>query len=466
MPVQRHTAAFSYARSSIYVSFTGNRVPFNVDTIRAIESLWLDIKTSDGEGSVAPKVRDVSYSPPLTYQQEKDGEVREAVARIEVPKGYEAKYFAAIRRAIAGFDITLLANFRKAQTQKATLSRGRTKRLPVGLGLRSSRLATGYDKVAAVRTFQSMLNAAARQGAQAKMRGDKDKIKSFNSFSRGGNGGRADFIKSLGEPYASQVKEAFYAAFDGAKGGSLKVADKPWGVVSVSAPGGKTLETVPVSGMVEQRQVSADLRSKYKYSKPGTMIYMVSQSGDRDETVAWALTEHGWEVSTRNGAAMHRLRNASHKVADFTMLDVITKMLKDFKTMQQAIGSMHSQVHANGEDLNHDLTAQVDSLNKKAIDFLATLEKFDTFLKTPASNPAKTSSLRTSGMGKAEYVRRLRSLKATLGHLMLDASVNGTAPKNLRKADASLEAEIAEVRGTNKPEEEVEETPATLANKK
>lgn len=73
------------------------------------------------------------------------------------------------------------------------------------------------------------------------------------------------------------------------------------------------------------------------------------------------------------------------KKADYSMQNVVSKLLNDFRPMQRAIGSMHSQIHGNAanNDVDHDLTAQLDPLNKKAADFLAALEKFNTFLTTP-----------------------------------------------------------------------------------
>src|SRR5271154_5089436 len=70
-------AGFSYAVGELFISLVGNKVPFNSDTIKDINQIWLDIKTDDGEGSVAPNVKSHQSSGPLTYMQEKQGLKRE-----------------------------------------------------------------------------------------------------------------------------------------------------------------------------------------------------------------------------------------------------------------------------------------------------------------------------------------------------------------------------------------------------
>ena len=79
---------------------------------------------------------------------------------------------------------------------------------------------------------------------------------------------------------------------------------------------------------------------------------------------------------------------------------------------------------------------------------------------------AKQASAKTAGMGKAEYLRRLRDLKAKLNHLMSDASVSGTAPKNLRRAEAALDAEIEAIRSAGKKEKDEEEQAVEASAKK
>lgn len=362
-PIHR-TAGFSYALSAIYVAFVGNRVPFNVDTIQAIESLWMDIKTDDGQGSVAPKVRDVSYSAPLTYNQEKAGDVREAVARIVVPKGYESAYFASIRKNITGFDISLLPEFRKAETQKGTPSRGRGRKIPLGLGLRSS--AKDVNARIAADRLSATVKAAAREGAKlSKVWNQDQQAKAFTSFLEM-KPERKSFFANLSEGPAAEVRAAFYTAFEG------KEAAQPDMFPDESKlPKGKMIaDDLSFQGMPSFLYKAWEPRNNRPY-------FLVKGFGPHTQAPLWLTEEQAKPL-----------------------------------------------------------------LAKQA------------------------SSKKTAGMGKAEYLRRLRDLKAKLNHLMSDASVSGTAPKNLRRAEAALDAEIEAIRSVGKKEKDEEEQAVEASAKK
>lgn len=84
---------WSYAIDRMYFLFVEGRrpVPFNIDTIRAINAIWVPVKGDDGEMHHDASVKFVEQksSGPLTHGQEKLGDRRETRVFIEFPKGTE-----------------------------------------------------------------------------------------------------------------------------------------------------------------------------------------------------------------------------------------------------------------------------------------------------------------------------------------------------------------------------------------
>lgn len=113
-------AGWSYAVETVYLSLIPRRTtPFNIDTIRAIHHIQLDIKSDDGEGSVAPSVTNTETSPGhFTYAQEKAGMKNETVVTLSVPKGYALHYIVAIQKALPQFKVARLPAYHQPQIQK------------------------------------------------------------------------------------------------------------------------------------------------------------------------------------------------------------------------------------------------------------------------------------------------------------------------------------------------------------
>lgn len=124
------TAGFSYPVGELFVSFVGNRKPFNIDTIKALQNIWIEVKTDDGEGTVAPKVVEHKSSGPLTHMQEKQGLQRETVCQLSVPKGEEDRYFQVIKRNFGNeFTVSKLDGYKKPETKKASSEKDDFKKL-------------------------------------------------------------------------------------------------------------------------------------------------------------------------------------------------------------------------------------------------------------------------------------------------------------------------------------------------
>ena len=88
-------AGFSVEMDNAWFAFVGN-APFNKDTIEAIRRVNdIPFKDDEGtlhdEGGVALRVMKNEYSGPLTYAQEKAGQVRENVVQVEFVKGMDKK---------------------------------------------------------------------------------------------------------------------------------------------------------------------------------------------------------------------------------------------------------------------------------------------------------------------------------------------------------------------------------------
>lgn len=82
------TAGYDFGTERIFVSMVGN-APFNRDTIRDIEHAEISFKDSDGnkQRDIALKVSGHKSSQPLTHAQEQQGQTREVIVTITVPKG-------------------------------------------------------------------------------------------------------------------------------------------------------------------------------------------------------------------------------------------------------------------------------------------------------------------------------------------------------------------------------------------
>ena len=96
----RKEAGFSYAVDTIQVLFYPARkpVPFNIDTINAINHTWVETEGDDGkEHEVNLKVVDTRGGGYLTFQQEKQGLRVETLVWVQVPESDIDKAFKALQ---------------------------------------------------------------------------------------------------------------------------------------------------------------------------------------------------------------------------------------------------------------------------------------------------------------------------------------------------------------------------------
>ena len=126
------TAGFSIEYTDAWFAFVGNG-PFNKDTIEAIRQIN-DVPFKDEEGTlhdgdVTLRVLRKDYSGPLTYYQEKEGQVRENIVQIQFPKGMDRKKLLAALQTVGKkfkLKVEALSGFKKPETRgrKATDAMG------------------------------------------------------------------------------------------------------------------------------------------------------------------------------------------------------------------------------------------------------------------------------------------------------------------------------------------------------
>lgn len=112
------TSGFDYAVETTWFSFVGNKTPFNRDVIAEINHTSIDWTEQPGDFDRSAPLRFIraDYSPPLTFQQEKLGQQREAVFSVQYPSDalYETKLAIAKLGKTLGFKVTWLPKYRKA----------------------------------------------------------------------------------------------------------------------------------------------------------------------------------------------------------------------------------------------------------------------------------------------------------------------------------------------------------------
>lgn len=117
-------AGFSVEMDNAWFAFVGN-APFNKDTIEAIRRINdIPFKDDEGvlhdEGGVALRVMKNEYSGPLTYAQEKAGQVRENVVQVEFVKGMDKKkVLQALQEVGKKFKLKVetMTGYKKPQTR-------------------------------------------------------------------------------------------------------------------------------------------------------------------------------------------------------------------------------------------------------------------------------------------------------------------------------------------------------------
>ena len=117
------TAGFSIEYTDAWFAFVGNG-PFNKDTIEAIRQIN-DVPFKDEEGTlhdgdVTLRVLRKDYSGPLTYYQEKEGQVRENIVQIQFPKGMDRKKLLAALQTVGKkfkLKVEALSGFKKPETR-------------------------------------------------------------------------------------------------------------------------------------------------------------------------------------------------------------------------------------------------------------------------------------------------------------------------------------------------------------
>jgi hypothetical protein len=107
-------AGWSYQVEPLYISLVEKSYSkvFNIDTMQKIRNVWLDVKSEDGEGSAAPQITDHKSSGLITRADEMKGNKREVILTLSVPKGYGAKYTAAIKKVLPEFQVEKLDKWR------------------------------------------------------------------------------------------------------------------------------------------------------------------------------------------------------------------------------------------------------------------------------------------------------------------------------------------------------------------
>lgn len=116
-------AGYGYATDTAWFAFIGNKTPFNVDVIEKITYTAISFRDEDGQvqEDLGMKVsQPISYSPSLTYAQEKAGAVREIVFAVKYPRGalrQVSKALEGIGKALK-FKVEYLHTPRKAVTRQ------------------------------------------------------------------------------------------------------------------------------------------------------------------------------------------------------------------------------------------------------------------------------------------------------------------------------------------------------------
>lgn len=97
--------------------------PYNIDVQNAIlHNASFDFKDDEGKDRKGGNIDIKSHknSSPLTYQQEKSGQIRETVMSITFPKGSKNAAIKAIKSALKPFNLNAeyLPEWREPQTRK------------------------------------------------------------------------------------------------------------------------------------------------------------------------------------------------------------------------------------------------------------------------------------------------------------------------------------------------------------
>jgi len=107
LTIRTKTAGYGYGIDTFYLLIYGNSSPINRDLIDDLQHSYFDFKDEDGEthddGHV--DIRDLKLGPSLTHSQEKQGQIREAVVRVDYPKGSEAAAMAAITKTLKAYKL-------------------------------------------------------------------------------------------------------------------------------------------------------------------------------------------------------------------------------------------------------------------------------------------------------------------------------------------------------------------------
>lgn len=120
------TGGHSYAVDSMYVMVQepkGGRSPFNIDVIKALQNIWIDILGDEDEETTG-QVTLTSHKGSggyFTYYQEKQGYVNQTLLTFRIPKGYEKQAFAAVAKELKRFrfKVEFLRSYREPKVVKA-----------------------------------------------------------------------------------------------------------------------------------------------------------------------------------------------------------------------------------------------------------------------------------------------------------------------------------------------------------
>jgi len=115
-------SGFSYPVGELFLSFS-SRHPFNVDTMRDIQKVHVEVKDEYGQtDNVAPTIKSHRSSGCLTRLDERNGLECETVVVLSIPQGYQKQFFQAIFGLPSlgkQFRITQLKEFREPAVQHA-----------------------------------------------------------------------------------------------------------------------------------------------------------------------------------------------------------------------------------------------------------------------------------------------------------------------------------------------------------
>jgi hypothetical protein len=113
---------FSHAIENGIIAIWGPK-PYNIDVQNALlHNVSFDFKDDEGKDREGGHIdiRSHESSGPLTYQQEKTGQIRETVMSIAFPKGAKNSVIKSIKSVLKPFNLNAeyLPQWRKPQTRK------------------------------------------------------------------------------------------------------------------------------------------------------------------------------------------------------------------------------------------------------------------------------------------------------------------------------------------------------------